>query len=151
MNDKSLEEAAEETCRAIGKFAFEFSQMEYTIRHHLALEIGLAEQFFSPIIESYDVGLLCTVAIEVYSKTRLPEAAKRIKTLIDRFNSFAAKRNRFAHGLWVPFKDGGTLHYVNRNKLKPETATDQAAELIQLADELSQLRHQFETGLYDIG
>ena len=51
-------ETAEKTYRAIGRFMFEFSQVEYTIRHHLAEEIGLKEKHFSAVVESYEVGAL---------------------------------------------------------------------------------------------
>jgi hypothetical protein len=40
----SAEADAERTYRAIGRFVFEFSQVEYTIRHYLASEIGLKEE-----------------------------------------------------------------------------------------------------------
>jgi hypothetical protein len=49
--------AAEKTYRAIGRFIFEFSQAEYTIRHYLAQEIGLDEEHFSAVVESYDVAI----------------------------------------------------------------------------------------------
>ena len=53
---------AEKTYRAIGRFVFEFSQVEYTIRHYLASEIDLKEEYFTAVMESYDVALLCAVA-----------------------------------------------------------------------------------------
>jgi hypothetical protein len=64
--------AAEKTYRAIGRFIFEFSQAEYTIRHYLAEEIGLAEEHFVAVVESYDVSVLCTVAKEVFGKSGFP-------------------------------------------------------------------------------
>src|SRR5580704_11632264 len=65
--------ARKKTYRAIGHFMFEFSQTEYTIRHYLAEEIGLNEEHFAAVVESYDVGALCTVAIEVFTKARAEE------------------------------------------------------------------------------
>jgi hypothetical protein len=43
---------------------------------------------------------------------------------------------RVAHGLWEPFKEGGTVRYVSRNRVSPSQFTDQAKELEQHADEL---------------
>ena len=77
--------SAEKTYRAIGRFVFEFSQVEYTIRYHLAEEIELDEEHFSTIVESYDTGLLCTVAIEVFKKSRVQNNAARIEELINNF------------------------------------------------------------------
>jgi hypothetical protein len=135
---------SEKTYRAIGRFMFEFSQVEYAIRHYLAEEIGLKEVHFSPVVESYDVAVLCTVAKEVFAKERSDEIGARIKKGIDRFMTLNGDRKRVAHGLWVPFKDGGTVHYVSRNSLKPSWSVNQAEALEKLADELNALRAELE-------
>jgi len=142
-------EAAEKTYRAIGRFMFEFSQVEYTIRHYLAEEIGLKEEHFSAVVESYEVGALITVAIEVFKKSRGDDAAP-IWKLLNKFRGMNDERKRVAHGLWVPFKDGGTVHYVARNKLSPSQFTDQANELEQRADDLCQLRADLERAIWAI-
>jgi hypothetical protein len=132
--------SAEQTYRAIGRFVFEFSQVEYTIRHYLAEEIGLDEEHFSAIVESYDAGLLCTVAIEVFRKSRAQNNAVRIENLINDFRELIKNRNRVAHGLWVPFREGGTVHYVPRGSLKSKTSANQADSLEKLADQACRLR-----------
>jgi len=136
--------AAEKTYRAIGRFIFEFSQAEYTIRHYLAQEIELAEEHFVAVIESYDVALLCTVANEVFGKSRANTNAAAIKELINNFRELNNNRNRVAHGLWVPFKDGGIVHHVPRNLKSRSTAANQAAALEKLADEACNLRAELE-------
>src|SRR5208337_48387 len=136
--------AAEKTYRAIGRFIFEFSQAEYTIRHYLAQEIELAEEHFVAVIESYDVALLCTVANEVFGKSRANTNAAAIKELINNFRELNNNRNRVAHGLWVPFKDGGIVHHVARNLKSRSTAANQAAALEKLADEACNLRAELE-------
>lgn len=42
---------AEKTYRAVGRFMFEFSQVEYSIRHYLAEQIGLDEEHFVAVVE----------------------------------------------------------------------------------------------------
>jgi hypothetical protein len=133
--------AAEKTYRAVGGFIFEFSQAEYTVRHYLAQEIGLDEEHFSAVVESYDVALLCTVAKEVFNKSRANSNADGIKVLINKFRALNDNRNRIVHGLWVPIKDGGTVHYV---PLKSRSAADQAVALEKLADEACSLRAELE-------
>jgi hypothetical protein len=135
----------EKTYRAIGRFIFEFSQVEYTIRHYLAEEIGLDEQHFSAVVESYDVGLLCAVAIEVFKKSRAEQNVAHIKELINNFRDLNNNRNRIAHGLWVPFKEGGTVHYVPRGSLKSIRSANQAEALEKLADEACKLRADLES------
>ena len=158
---------AERTYRAIGRFIFEFSQVEYTIRYYLADQIGLHEEHFSAIVESYDVALLITVAKQVFKKPLHSGAISaaflhgprpaylrdfraqndrgdRIETLLNRFLEFNFYRNRVAHGLWVPSMDGGTVVHVPRNKLTPARFADQAVELEKRADELCKLRADLE-------
>jgi hypothetical protein len=137
-------QAADETYRAIGRFMFEFSQAEFAIRHHLALEIGLDEKHFEAVVESYDVGLLCTVAIKVFATERDEVSAKCIEKLLNDFRRLSGERNCVAHGLWVPFKDGGTVHYTSRNKLTSRKLTDQAIALEKLADDTCELRAKLE-------
>jgi hypothetical protein len=38
-------------------------------------EIGLNEEHFAAVVESHDVGVLCTVAVEVFTKARAEENA----------------------------------------------------------------------------
>jgi len=59
--------------------------VEYTFRHYLAEEIGLNEEHFTAVVESYDVGVLCTVAKEVFTKARAAENAACVK---QRYSAF---------------------------------------------------------------
>jgi hypothetical protein len=141
--------AAEKTYRAIGRFVFEFSQAEYTIRHHLAEEIGLAEEHFVAVVMTYDVAMLCTVATEVFNKSRekWKDNAAEIEKLIKVFRRLNDERNRVAHGLWVPWRDGGTVHHVPRN-LKPSSFADQAAALEKLADEAARTGFKLQNAFF---
>jgi hypothetical protein len=138
------EAAAEKTYRAIGRFVFEFSQAEYAIRYYLAEEIKLDEKHFSAVVESYDVGLLCTVAIHVFNQSRRADNASQIEKLIKKFRAFNDERNRVAHGLWVPSQDGGTVHYVPRSNPKTNSFSEQAAFLEKRAAEVNALRFELE-------
>jgi hypothetical protein len=122
---------------------FEFSQVEYTVRHYLAEEISLNEAHFSAVIESYDVAMLISVAVEVFKKSR-GDDSRTIWQLLNKFRGLNDERKRVAHGLWVPFKEGGTVHYVSRIRLSSRQFTDQAKELEQNADKLCQLRADLE-------
>jgi hypothetical protein len=142
--------AAEKTYRAIGRFIFEFSQFEYTIRHHLGEVIGLKDEYFSPVVESSDVGLLTTVAKEVFRKSRSAETFTKIERLLNEFHGLNEKRNRVAHGLWVPFIHGGVVSYTSRSRLRPSEFTDQAGELERLADKACALRNELDNAIYKL-
>jgi hypothetical protein len=133
-------QTADQTYRAIGRFISEFSQVEYTIRHYLAEELNLKEEHFTPVVESYDVGMLVNVTKEVFKKSVAAERSARINKLLKRFLELNEDRKRVAHGLWVASIEGGTVSYVPRNKLTSAQFRDQAALLEKRADELCHLR-----------
>ena len=138
--------AAEKTYRAIGRFVFEFSQLEYAIRYHLAAELGLNDDHFTfaAVVGSYDAALLGTVAKEVFSRSRTSTNAPKIAKLLNKYREINDERNRIAHGVWHPARDGGTLHYVPRGNLKPQISADRAKALEKLADEARSLRVELE-------
>jgi hypothetical protein len=108
MNDP----ATERTYRAIGRFVFEFSQLEYSLKHYVAEEIRLNEKYFSAIVESYDMAMLCTVVKTVFRQSRSENIARIIDDLVKEVRELNDERVKIVHGLWVPFKDGGTLYFA---------------------------------------
>jgi hypothetical protein len=48
---------AERMYRAIGRFMFEFSQMEFSIRVGVADEVHIDERFFDPLMHGYDMNV----------------------------------------------------------------------------------------------
>jgi hypothetical protein len=150
MPKNEWEVEAEKTYRSIGRFIFEFSQCEYTIRHFLGEEIKLDERFFGAVVESYDVAMLCTITKQVFSITRSPEMALRIEKLINEFFKLNQERIRVAHGLWNPSTDGGTVHHVSRNTLKTSSYREQSKLLDERATEANALRNNLENAFYGI-
>jgi hypothetical protein len=144
MPKNEWEIEANKTYRAIGRFIFEFSQVEYTIRHNLGQQIGLDEKYFTAVIESYDVGLLCTVAKQVFGVSRNKKNGLLIKKLLDKFMELNGVRIRVAHGLWNPSDDGGSVSHVSRSNLKPNQYLEQAKALEKEADKLNQLRAELD-------
>jgi hypothetical protein len=142
---------AEKTYRAIGRFMFEFSQVEYSIRHRLAEEIGLNEEYFAAVVESYEVETLCSVGAEVFTIARTKDSACRIKHHLNHFRRLDEERKRIAHGLWVPSQEGESVHYVSHSGSKLKLSTNQVETLEQLADEIRALRSELEKAFVSIG
>jgi hypothetical protein len=146
MDEKQV--VTEETYRAIGRFIFQFSQLEYTLRHYVAAEIKLDDKYFSAIM-THDFALLCTVAFEVLSPSMSEDGQGRLRDTISECRKLNDVRVRVAHGLWVPFMEGGTVHHVARTSLKSNRVVEQASELEQKADEAQSLRGKFEELMWE--
>lgn len=139
-DDISSEEA---TYRAIGRFMFEFSQLEYAIRQYTALELGLKEEM-SNVVMSHDVALLCTVASQVLAQRGNEKHKDELREIIKEVHALNMTRVKVAHGLWVPFMDGGTVHQQSRSSLKTKITAEQAHELEAEADRTNLVRDKFE-------
>jgi hypothetical protein len=85
--------AAEKTYRAIGRFIFEFSQVEHTIRHYVGESIGLNGKYFSDIVESYDIAMLCNIAESVFEKSLHKNMVAKLKPLISNFRAFKRQQS----------------------------------------------------------
>jgi hypothetical protein len=140
---------AEGTYSAIGHFMFEFSQLEMALRHFTALEAGVKDRYFNAVM-THDFSLLCTMAQELLGKSwKSDEKQKRFAEIIKECRKMNDARVRVAHGLWVPFMGGGTVHHVSRSSLKPQMSADQAYELEERAKATNQFRFEFETLMHE--
>lgn len=52
---------------AIGRLIFEFSQLEYTLKHHISERIGLGDEYFDALM-THDFAMLCTIAESVLTR-----------------------------------------------------------------------------------
>jgi hypothetical protein len=79
------------------------------------------------------------------------ENADEIKSLINRFRELNNHRQRVAHGLWVPFLQGGSVHYTARSSLRSTSYPKQADALEVLANEALNLRNELSEAITGIG
>jgi hypothetical protein len=134
---------------AIGRFIFEFSQLDYAIRHYVGEEAGIKEEQFSAIM-THDFALLCTVATEILSQSfREEDQKRRLRDIIRECRKINDERVRVVHGLWVPFMEGGTVHHVSRSSLRVSMSVDQAKHLEHQADLANHLRGMLEELMWE--
>jgi hypothetical protein len=139
----------EATYHAIGRFMFEFSQMEYAIRHYVGAEAGIKDEHFNAIM-THDFAILCTVAADILSQSfKEEDQRRRLKDIIKECRKLNAERVIVAHGLWVPFRHGGTVHHVSRSSLKTNMSVDQAKHLEKQADQANHLRGMLEELMWE--
>ena len=123
----------EETYRAIGRFIFEFSQLEHTLKICVAKAAGIKDEFFAAVM-SQDFALLCTMALVILPSALQSQKPGNIDHVINECRRLNDERVRVVHGLWTPQKRGGTVAHVSRTKLKPTFSRWQAGHLEKQAD-----------------
>ena len=133
---------------AIGRFIFQFSQLEYSLKVTVAEAVRLPDEHFNAIM-THDFALLCTMAQNVFSKYSNKD---RIDDVIGKIRKLNEDRVRIVHGLWVVSIEGGKLHHVSRNSLRQRFHFDQprGVEIGRLADLASQLRWEWEQVIWNI-
>lgn len=126
---------------AIGRFIFEFSQLEFGLRAYVAKAIGLKNEFFY-VTMTHDISLLCDVARTVLTKKMDAEQKVDFEPLISRIKSLNDERVRIAHGLWFVNDKEGKLLRASRGKQEAKVYFKKADELASLADRAKELQDE---------
>lgn len=161
---------------AIGRFVFEFSQLEYTLKHHLAEAVGLEEAHFNSIM-THDFAMLCNIAeVVLLQEPKAPDwewpkemitppkrvtrrkifqidMATRIlkmKEIIKECRQLNDIRVRVVHGLWAVGGGSGHLYHVSRQTLQNKKYFEQADDLATKADIACRLRDEISKAIYSI-
>jgi hypothetical protein len=153
---------------AIGRFIFEFSQLEYELKVHIAEVIGLKGRYFKSIM-TQDFAMLCTIAEAVLveekhevvklgpppewftterervKKEFLGDRLKQkqdLKALIKQCRKLNEDRVRIVHGLWVIGGGSGKLCHVSTGSLTDHEHFHEASDLANKADQARHLRNE---------
>ena len=110
---------------AIGRFMFEFSQLDFIIRHALGEALGLKEigeyAQFDIVVSAYDFATLCSVTKAIFMRSMGcdEDERKEIESII---NACMALNNEervpIAHGTWFIDETGLGARHVPRTKLE---------------------------------
>ncbi len=164
---------------AIGRFIFEFSQLEAILKYYVAQAINLQDRHFNSIM-TQDFSILCTIAETVllrgtnqndihlvhpsfleHPSTRTKQGEerglfsdalehdKKLKALIKECRDLNEDRVRIVHGLWNIGEGGGKVHHVSRNSLKDRAYFDQADHLASRADQACSLRSELDRTIFN--
>ena len=128
----------EKVCRAIGRFIFEFSQLEHELRCLIWDEIDQNGNFFYDVMFAFEVAPLCSMALSIFLLTWKPDKFAVGERIVKRFMAINDLRNRVVHGQWMHFSEDGTLLHTSRHG-KGRQYDNQALELEKTAEELKQL------------
>jgi hypothetical protein len=119
--------------QAIGKFVYQFSQLEFTIRHLLSDLLELTPDQFHIVTASYDFATLCKVT-SAFIKS-LPECdektADEVTEIFNKCFRVNDARVRLVHGTWG---DEGA-HHVSRSNLTQKAYFGKVQEITDITQE----------------
>jgi hypothetical protein len=129
---------------AIGRFIFEFSQLEYSLRFYIAEGINITtDQHFNAIM-THDFSRLCDVAGNVLVPLVDETQSNRLKKLISKCKALNDERVRIVHGLWFVSSKEGRLIHASRGQIQAKVYFEKHIEVATLADRATEYR--FELG-----
>jgi hypothetical protein len=122
----------------IGRFIFEFSQLEFSIRAVLVSRLGLKEEYFNIVSGPYDFAKLCNVTREA-SIVKYPERKEELDKLFNACLKLNETRVLVVHGMWLDDMDGLSLRIVSRGNFKTQIHSFKKDELTRYADKAQEL------------
>jgi hypothetical protein len=123
---------------AVGRFTFEFSQLEFSIRVALLACLKLPQEYFDIVTAPYDFAMLCKVTREAMT-LKAPERKDELEEWCKECLKLNEDRVRMAHGTWTLGSSGPSVRHVSRNTLKAHHYFGTPAEIHRLADEAQRL------------
>jgi hypothetical protein len=121
---------------AIGRFIFEFSRLEYTLRYYVAQKIGLRDQL---PVRSRDPKRKRNIA-----KALVDDHDRTMERLFNECKSLNEDRVRIVHGLWNIAGETRELNYASRYNFTIKTYFRDADELAEKAEQACRLRSEIE-------
>jgi hypothetical protein len=135
---KSAEVRAD-TFHAIGRFIFEFSQLEFSIRAVLAGALNLPDGYFDAVTGPYDFRMLCAVTSKV-RQLKNPEQREEIADTYKECLALNDKRVQIAHGLWTEgMGEDWTVRHWSRQTLDSKHYPYSVDQLHELGDKAQAL------------
>jgi len=119
--------------QAIGKFVYQFSQLEFAIRHLLSDLLELTPEQFLIVTASYDFATLCRVTSAFIHTLLAPDEliAKEVTEIFNKCFRINDARVRLVHGTW----DDEGAHHVSRTSLKPTAYFGDVKEITNITQE----------------
>jgi hypothetical protein len=134
--------------RKIGRFIFEFSQLEYTIRHHVGDKAGMGDQVADMVTANIDFARLCSTMLALSAQEADGRPEPTIEKLINECRQINEIRTRVVHGLWVAGTTNDRLIHTSRDKMTSKIFFDKPGDLDKHSERMSKLRSEITHAVY---
>jgi hypothetical protein len=132
-------EVRAETFHAIGRFIFQFSQLEFSIRFALGAYLGLPDDYFDAVTGPYDFRMLCAVTSKA-RQLKYPAQKDEIEKLFNECLELNNSRVQIAHGVWTEgLGDDWTVRHWSRQTLDAKHYPYSVAQLLTLGGKAQEL------------
>ena len=124
----------------IGRFIFEYSQLEFDLRQHFRRKIGFGRQFGDVMSTGFDFTRLCNALMAI---SAIEEGGQSDPVLVKHLKS-SKKINDIrvavVHGRWISSLGGGSVTKVSNHNMKRQRLLEKEGELDHWSDAVVKLR-----------
>src|ERR1700730_18485686 len=124
----------------IGRFIFEFSQLEYTIRHHVGEKAGMNDEVADMVTANLDFARLCSTRLVRSAKEEEGKPEPALEKMINECRQINEIRTRVVHGLWVAGTTYDRLIHTSRDKMTAKIFFDKPGDLDKHSERMAKLR-----------
>ena len=136
----SLPTTATSLFREIGRFVFEYSQLEFDLRRHFRRKIGFGLQFGDVMSAGFDFDRLCNALKEVSAIEEGGQADPVLMKHLKACKAINDIRVAVVHGRWVSTLGGDSVLQVSRGTMKRHRLLEKEGELDRHSDAIIKLR-----------
>jgi hypothetical protein len=126
--------------REIGRFVFEYSQLEFDLRRIFRKKIGIDFEHDDIMTVGFDFAKLCAALIAASAIEEDGEADPILKKLLGRCHKINDVRVAVVHGRWSSTFGGDRAIHVARGSMKQQPMFEYEGDLDEHSDAIVKLR-----------
>jgi hypothetical protein len=128
--------------RAIGRFIFEYSQLEFLLRRILRHKLGIKMDHDDVVTAAFDFAKLCTAIVELSAIEEGGKPDRKLKDLIGDCHDVNGIRIAVVHGRWISTLAGDQVLHKRTIKLDEEGKLDRESDGIgRLRERITEVAH----------
>lgn len=134
----------------IGRFVFEYSQLEFELRRHFRRKVGYRIEFDDIMSAGFDFAKLCNALVAVSEIEEGGRSDAQLKKLINKCMEINAVRVDVVHGLWRSTRGGDMVVNVSRTSMKrKESFFENEGDLDKISDGIVKLRANIRVAVHN--
>lgn len=132
----------------IGRFIFEYSKLEFTLRRHFRRRVGYKIEFDDVMSTGLDFAKLCNGLLALSAREAGGKPDPVLKKLIDECHRINAVRVAVVHGTWFSTLAEDRVVHVSRTSMQKQTMFRNAGDLDKHSDAMIKLRDAISVAIY---
>jgi hypothetical protein len=133
----------------IGRFVFEYSQLEAALRRHFRRKVGYKRDFGDIMSTGFDFVKLCNAVVGLSAMENNGKPDPALEKLINECKRINEVRVSVVHGSWFSSLGEDRVVHVSRNNMKRYSIFEQAGDLDKHSVAMVKLREEIADAIFE--